>query len=108
MDSIRDGRSKTFEPGSGDSFDKFFNLKRRDLQKLSEARPVGRGIQRRTRLRRPALMNSLQTRNEKASLRITPCAARRSHFYREKFIPKLSAYRRSIVSQIPAMTLVLF
>jgi hypothetical protein len=31
--------------------------------------------------------NSLPSRNEKASLRITPCAARRSRFYRTKFIP---------------------
>jgi hypothetical protein len=60
------------------------------------------------RLKGPAPLNWLQTRNEKASSRITPCARRRSHFYRAKFIPQLSINRRTIVSQIPAMTLVLF
>jgi hypothetical protein len=39
------------------------------------------------RLKILARMTSLQTCNEKASLRITPCAVRRSHFYRAKFIP---------------------
>jgi hypothetical protein len=38
-------------------------------------------------LQRPARMSSLQSRNEKASACITPCAKRRSHFYRAKFIP---------------------
>jgi hypothetical protein len=37
-----------------------------------------------------ALMHSisLPTCNEKSSSRMTPCATRRSHFYRAKFIPK--------------------
>jgi hypothetical protein len=59
-------------------------------------------------LKSPTHATSLQTCNEKASARITPCAARRSHFYRMKFIPKLSVDQRSIVSQIPAMAPVLF
>jgi hypothetical protein len=51
---------------------------------------------------------SLPSRNEKTRWRITPCAARRSHLDRAKFIPEFSAIQRSIVSQIPAMPLDLF
>jgi hypothetical protein len=36
------------------------------------------------------------------------CGARASHFYRAKFIPQTCVNRRTIVPQIPAMTLVLF
>jgi hypothetical protein len=50
----------------------------------------------------------LPSRNENASFRMTLCATRRSHSYRAKFIPQLSFNRQSIVSQNPAMTLVLF
>jgi hypothetical protein len=39
---------------------------------------------------------------------MTPCAARRSHLYRAKFIPKFIADRESIAPQIPAMALDLF
>jgi hypothetical protein len=55
-----------------------------------------------------ARCRSLQTRNAKAPRRITLCAARRSHFYRAKFIPEFVAIQRSIFAQIPAMPLDLF
>jgi hypothetical protein len=35
---------------------------------------------------------------------MTLCIARASHFYRAKFIPQLCVNRRTIASQIPAMT----
>jgi hypothetical protein len=47
---------------------------------------------------------SLPTCNANASSRMTLCIARASHFYRAKFIPQLCVNRRTIVSQIPAMT----
>jgi hypothetical protein len=86
MDQIRDPRGKISESGSDDSSDHFCNLKRRNLQRLGKP-DTAFNISAKARLKIPARMTSLQTRNEKASLRITPCAARRSHFYRAKFIP---------------------
>jgi hypothetical protein len=52
--------------------------------------------------------NFLPTCNAKALLCMRLCIARASHFYRAKFIPKVGDDRRSIVSQIPAMTPDLF
>jgi hypothetical protein len=43
---------------------------------------------------------SLPSRNANARRRITLCAARRSHFYRAKFIPEFVAIQRSIHSRI--------
>jgi hypothetical protein len=75
----------------------------------SEAPQARRGTQFNVRVRSkiPTPVGSLQTRNEKTSSRITLCAPRRSHLYRVKFIPQLFVNQRSIVSQIPAMPLVL-
>jgi hypothetical protein len=39
----------------------------------------------------------LPRRNEKASSRMSPCAARSSHLYRAKFIPQPSVNRRTII-----------
>jgi hypothetical protein len=47
---------------------------------------------------------SLPARNEKAMFRMSHCTPRRSHCYRAIFILKVSCDRRTIVSQIPAMT----
>src|ERR1700731_368023 len=46
--------------------------------------------------------------NAKASSCITVCIARLSHCCRANFIPQLSVNRRTIASQNPAMTPVLF
>jgi hypothetical protein len=79
MNQIRDPRGKISKSGSDDSSDHFCNLKRRDLQRLGKP-DTAFNIGAKARLKIPACMTSLQTCNEKAPLRITACAARRSHF----------------------------